>query len=153
MTKPKIKNNATADIRRFTGFLAPDGSTHESLKKATDYTRDLKIKAALADFALVTSANPGVTEDERGSTVIYAEDLPIFLLAHKADILAAFAQDVLMRAPRQSRAAAAKVTAEPTATADVPVVKEAAAAPVASACSIDDILAELGPEAEEMTMV
>lgn len=156
MTKAKIKTNPVADIKRFTGFIAPDGSTHDSIKKATDYTRELKIKAALADFALVTSHNPGVSEtDAVGGNAVYVEDLPAFLLAHRADILAAFNQDVLMRAPRQSRAVGkadkAIETAEPVepVKAVAPVTK-AAVAPVSS---IGDILAELGSEAEEMTMV
>lgn len=151
MTKPKIKNNVVADIRRFTGFIAPDGTTHDSIKKATDYTRDLKIKAALADFALVIpGANEGVTtddEDGRGNPVIYVEDLPAFLLAHKADILAAFAQDVLMRAPR--RPVAAVKAAEPAQWV-APAVSKPVFTPAAS---IDDSLAELGSEADEMTLV
>jgi len=100
------KAKPSADIRRFTGFIAPDGTTHDSIKKATDHTRDLKIKAALADFALVAlEVNEGVSTHE-GHLVIFTEDLPAFLLAHKADILAAFNQDVLMRAPRQFKAKA-----------------------------------------------
>ena len=93
-----------ADIKKFTGYVAQDGSTHNSLKAATDHARDLKIKAALEDFNLVTNAaNAGVVEDERGNAVIYAGDLPAFLFAHKADILAAFNQDVLTRKKREAK--------------------------------------------------
>lgn len=93
-----------ADIRKFTGFITPDGSTHDTLKKATDHTKELKIKAALADFALVTQeTNPGVTENALGSSIIFVSNLPAFLLAHREDILAAFNQDVTLRAPRTKK--------------------------------------------------
>lgn len=103
MTKTKTKPaGVAADIKRFTGFIAPDGSTHDSIKKATDYTRELKIKEALAEFLKVTpETNPGVNKDPHGELAIYVHTLPDFLFHHKADILAAFNQDVLMRAPRQ----------------------------------------------------
>lgn len=100
-----------ADIKRFTGFIAPDGSTHDTIKKATEYTRELKIKEALADFALVLpEVNVGVAKDGAGNHAVYVSDLPAFLLAHKDDIQAAFNQDVLLRAPRKKRAAKVSLT-------------------------------------------
>jgi hypothetical protein len=99
------KLKSTADIRKFTGFLAPDGSTHETVKKAIEYTRDLKVKEALADFGLVTpESSEGVSDGENGY-VIHVENLPAFLAAHRADIELAFNQEVSMRSPRKPKGA------------------------------------------------
>ena len=102
-----------ADIKRFTGFIAPDGTTHDNLKKATEYTQRLKIKEALAEFSkVIPEVNPGVTETDSGYVGVLAGDIPVFLLAHKDDILAAFNQEVLMRAPRKVREKKEKVPKE-----------------------------------------
>ena len=97
-----------SDIKKFTGFIAPDGSTHNTMQKATAYTLDLKIKQALADFAVInTEANVGVTEDN-GTFIVCAEDMPAFLFAHKADILAAFKPEVTTRKKRVTKPKVAK---------------------------------------------
>jgi hypothetical protein len=93
-----------SDIKKFTGFIAPDGTTHTTMQKATAYTLDLKIKLALEDFKLVTNAtSAGVSEDDAGSAAIYPEDLPLFLFAHKADIMAAFKPEVTTRKKRVAK--------------------------------------------------
>lgn len=106
----------SADIRKFTGFIAPDGTTHDTLKKASDYTKELKVKAALAAFANVMPySNIGVItdgEDGNGSAVVYASNLPEFLLAHRAEILAAFNQEVTLRVPRKIKEVKSKVAPE-----------------------------------------
>lgn len=91
-----------ADIRRFTGFIAPDGTTHDTIKKATEYTRDLKVKEALSEFAAAPIGN-GVSETDRGGAVIYVGDIPEFLLFYKDKIKTAYNQDVVMRAPRKPK--------------------------------------------------
>lgn len=100
-----------SDIKKFTGFIAPDGTTHTTMQKATAYTLDLKIKQGLEDFKL---ANPetsaGVSESDSGAIVIFVEDLPTFLFAHRADIMAAFKPEVTTRKKRVAKApGAAKV--------------------------------------------
>lgn len=98
-----------ADIKRFTGFIAPDGSTHETLKKATDYTRELKVKEALKDFANIKSEDTPEFQtgvDAEGDQFVYVQDLPLFLYTYKEKILAAFNQDVLMRKKREPKAKA-----------------------------------------------
>ncbi len=95
-----------ADIKRFTGFIAPDGTTHSSLTAATNYTRELKIKEALAEFASIKSEDTPEFQtgiDAAGDQIIRVEDLPLFLRVYKDKILAAFNQDVQMRAPRKAK--------------------------------------------------
>lgn len=114
----------SADIRKFTGFIAPDGTTHDTLKKATDYTKELKVKAALADFALVTEANSGVTDtDGSGTLVIYVEDLPKFLLAHRAEILASFNQEATTRKPHKPREPKVKTAKVPNAATQAAMIE------------------------------
>lgn len=120
------KSKAIADIRKFTGFIAPDGTTHDTLKKATEYTRYLKVKLALADFALVSQeTNVGVSQTDEGSAVVFTTDLPAFLLAHREDILAAFNQDVSLRAPKKPKV---KAPAAATAAALISETEEAISA-------------------------
>ena len=103
----------TADIKRFTGFIAPDGSTHDTLKKATDHTRELKIKEALQQFANIEAAvDTGVSHDDRDNTVVFADDMPSFLFAHQEAILAAFNQEVLLRKKREPKPKAVKPAVE-----------------------------------------
>ena len=105
-----------ADIKRFTGFIAPDGSTHASLTAATIYTNDLKVKAALADFTLLTpESSKGLCHDDYGQVVILIKDLPEFLAGHKDDILAAFGQKATLRAPRGTKVKKAAVVGKVTA--------------------------------------
>jgi hypothetical protein len=91
---------ATADIKKFVGYTAIDGSAHDTLKSATDYTRDYKIKEALKSFSAFDSSKAGVTVDSDGDSAVFVEELPEFLFAHREAIMAAFKQDVNMRKPR-----------------------------------------------------
>lgn len=107
------------DIKRFTGFIAPDGTTHTTEKAAIAYTKDLKVKAALAT-AFGTGCLAGGVEDDRGSNVLYDDDVAAFLFDNRTAILAAFNTEVLMRKPR----AANKVKAIPASAADAKVEVE-----------------------------
>lgn len=112
-----------ADIKRFTGFIAIDGSTHDSLGKATSHTKDVKIKTALEEFAKGVAADPvHFTKDDRDNDVLYPENLPDFLAAYRVQIMAAYNQTVVMREPRPKKAtvpavknASVKVTKTPLA--------------------------------------
>lgn len=105
-----------ADIKKFTGYIAPDGSTHDTIKKATDYTRELKIKEALALFKGTLNEDSCWVGSDGQGPVVCADDLPAFLYANKDAIIAAFNPEVLLRAPRKKREAksgSATMTAEP----------------------------------------
>lgn len=92
-----------ADIRKFSGFIAPDGTAHASLAAATVHTRNLKTKQALTGFAETLVGSVDLSSDESGNPVIYPDELPDFLIANRDVILAAFNQEVNMRSPRGSR--------------------------------------------------
>lgn len=114
-----------SDIRRFTGFLAPDGSTHDTEKKAIEYTRLLKIRAALAERF------KGFEVGEDGSADIKAA--ADFIFEQRAAILACLNPEVLTRKKRTPRVPkeTKPVVAAPAAPAVV--APAAVAAPVAVA--------------------
>lgn len=104
-----------ADVKKFTGYTASDGTHHDSFKKASDHTVLVKIKEALkAKFASPTPANHGssVSQDDRDNFVIYPESVVDFLFDNRAAILEALTQSVTKRAPRKPRVAAAKSSNE-----------------------------------------
>lgn len=105
------KRQQNPDVRSFTGYIACDGSTHKTAKDAVTHSEQVKVTNALSNLALAATANPtaptGVSVDERGFRVIFIEDLPVYLAAHRAEITAAFSQVVKVRAPRGSKKAAA----------------------------------------------
>lgn len=148
-----------ADIKRFTGFIAIDGSTHDTLAKATAHTKEVKIGLALKEFAVAVSSNPvGFSVDDRDNHVLYPEDLPNFLLKHRVAIQAAFNQSVVMRDAKSGKKAVVKTvkaTAEKTLGASPaeslsirkPTVAPAAVTPAVSA------VAQSNSEDEAMTLV
>ena len=78
-----------SDVKRFTGFIAIDGSTHATEKAAVTHTRDVKTAAALEKLrALVVEGAPGATSFE-GIAYIESEGMPIFLAANREAILEA----------------------------------------------------------------
>ena len=118
-----------SDIRRFTGFLAPDGSTHDTEKKAIEYTRQFKIRAALDERF------KGFEVGEDGSADIKAA--ADFIFEQRAAILACLNPEVLTRKKRTPRvpkdakpvvAAAPAVVAPAAVAAPVTVVKPEPAA-------------------------
>jgi hypothetical protein len=119
-------NLKMADIKRFTGFIAPDGTTHSSLTAATNYTNELKVKESLSQFAFAVATDDEdstVSITSEGNNAVYVEDLPKFLLENRDAILAAFGQKATLRAPRGSKkkAVASKapfVAAAPTVSID-----------------------------------
>lgn len=103
-----------ADIEKFTGYKAIDGSTHKTAKAAILHTREVKIKTALAStFKLPIANATGVTELATGERVVFGQDVPDFLYANRDAISAAFKQDVSLRAPRTKKAKPAGVAAPP----------------------------------------
>lgn len=106
----KVKKPQNPDVRSFTGYIACDGSTHKSAKEAIGHSEQVKIKGALealaTNAATSSTAPAGVSYDERDNRVIFVEDLPTYLFAHRAEIMAAFSQVVKVRAPRGSKKAA-----------------------------------------------
>lgn len=101
-----------ADIKKFTGYIATDGSTHETLAKAQKYADELKIKEALK-----TAFPEGCLKDDKnahdvdGGRYLALDDssIPDWLFANRDAITAAFNQKARTRAPRKPKAA--KVTA------------------------------------------
>jgi hypothetical protein len=97
-----------ADIRKFTGFVAIDGTTHTTIKAAIEHTRAFKIKEALKAFEPLLacskkSEESGVDEDDGGNLAIYPSGLPAFLFNNREAIMAAFNQEAVIRAPRKTR--------------------------------------------------
>lgn len=101
-------------IKLIKGIQAIDGTLHPNMKAALAASREVKIKDALKKFADEVGAAvkaavpiPGVAEDERGMKVIFLDDsgdLADFLYANKAELLAAFNQEVRQRKPRTPKA-------------------------------------------------
>lgn len=96
-----------ADIKRFTGFIAPDGSTHTSMKKATEHTTAIKVLEALKkDFGEISSHTHGENVRDGlndGTPGVSCEDMPMFLLDNREKIEACFAASATLRAPRQKK--------------------------------------------------
>lgn len=120
MTETTAKPTLANEVKKFTGFIAVDGSTHKTVKEAMDHSRAVKTKAALtaiAEGVLASQPNDamGVSSDESGSSVIYPEDLPTFLSAHREAILAAFNQEVRMRGPGRKKVVKPVEAATPAA--------------------------------------
>lgn len=94
-----------AGIRKFTGFIAADGSTHDTMKKAVQYANDQKVKEALnAQFSEVDSETAGAHDVEGQYYAIGADGLATFLFANRAAIQAAFDSKVTVRKPRTTKA-------------------------------------------------
>jgi len=160
MTKPSIV--APADIVKFSGFKTADGRTFPTQKEATQHIIDTKAKAALEAFAEAAFAAvaQGSDEDNRDYeiriaalgfsdiegqyTAISKGDLATFLFLNKTAILAAFKQEVRMRAEKKPRDPNAPVRARKSKTVAVPTAamqQEAAAggAPKVKAMSATEI--------------
>lgn len=85
-----------SDVKKFTGFIAIDGSTHNTLKAATEHTRQVKIQRALAEKftgTVVMDSTPRYDEQE-------GVDMPTFIYANRATILACLNQEVQTRKKR-----------------------------------------------------
>lgn len=91
-----------ADVRKFTGFIAIDNTHHNTMKAASDHTREVKIKAALEQFKVSDSPLAERPEDNTKKTV-FLSDMPTWLYENREAIKAAFAQDVVIRAPRTKK--------------------------------------------------
>jgi hypothetical protein len=89
-----------SDVKKFTGFIAVDGSTHTSLKSATDHSRTVKIQTALKEkFGNLTVAESSRDLDETGGV-----ELDAFIFANREAILVALNQEVTTRKKRTPKA-------------------------------------------------
>lgn len=97
-----------SDVKRFTGFIAVDGSTHTSQRAAIEHSRQVKIKAALKEkfgtFIVADSAD--------GPQRIALDE---FIYANAEAIQDALNQEVLTRKKRTPRKAASADSAEQAA--------------------------------------
>jgi hypothetical protein len=100
-----------ADFKKITGFQTPDGVVHDTEKQATEHVKNIKIKAALKDFA-ETADLPGV----EGHDAVHSADLAEFLFANKDAIAAAFNPEIRTRAPRKDKGAKRTKKDTPTTT-------------------------------------
>ena len=103
-----------SDVKRFTGFIAIDGSTHNTLKQATEHSREVKVKKALAESfgnQLVTPSD--VPEHELSEA--HVQTLDAYIFANSAAILSALNQQVTTRKPRTPKAKKAANDAAATA--------------------------------------
>lgn len=79
-----------SDVKRFTGFIAVDNSTHKTEKEAVEHSRAVKTKAALKE----KFGTYNVVGGEKGCA------LDDFLYENRTAILAALNQEVLTRKKR-----------------------------------------------------
>jgi hypothetical protein len=89
-----------SDVKKFTGFIAVDGSTHTSMKSATDHSREVKVQAALKE----KFGDLLVTEGEQDLENTGGVALDTFIYANREAILAALNQQVTTRKPRTPKA-------------------------------------------------
>lgn len=90
-----------SDVKKFTGFIAVDGSTHTSIKSAKDHSRVVKTKAALKEAfggQLVSPAD--IPDHELENNPELVQNLDDFIYANRDAILAALNQEVTTRKPR-----------------------------------------------------
>lgn len=110
-----------SDVKKFTGFIAIDGSTHTSMKSATDHSRQVKIQRALAEKFVGLSVSESVTSSNSEDDGV---TMPDFIYANRDAILACLNQDVLTRKKRAPNKAKAKAeTVDESAKAVSPVVE------------------------------
>lgn len=105
-----------SDVKKFTGFIAIDGSTHVSLKSATDHSRNVKIQRVLVEkfgnYHVMDSQR--TYHEQEGEEVNLAE----FIYANRELILFALNQEVLTRKKRTPKVAKTAAEAvEPVAEA------------------------------------
>lgn len=101
-----------AEVKRFSGFIAIDGSTHNSKKAAIEHSTEIKIAAAVLEVAEgVFVARQNAISDV-GPLLQFgtAEELAEVLLEARAPLLKAFDQQVRLRSPGGGRP---KKTAKP----------------------------------------
>lgn len=81
-----------SDVKRFTGFIAVDNTTHKSEKEAVEHSRAVKTKTALEKLAgdLQVRSHSGDLE----------QLLSPYLYENRVAILAALNQEVLTRKKR-----------------------------------------------------
>lgn len=112
---------AVADVRRFTGYVAADGSHHATLKAAAAVSLEVKTRAALdavfADVTQFTDAEVYRPYEDDDTCVIAVKDMPKFIYANRVAILAALNQEVSLRKPRKPRADKGTKAAKPAAVA------------------------------------
>jgi len=89
-----------SDVKKFTGFIAVDGSTHTSLKSATDHSREVKVQAALKEkfggqLVSPSEIDPQVLEDQPE----LVQSLDAYIYANREAILQALNQQVTTRKP------------------------------------------------------
>lgn len=110
-----------ADISKFNGYMASDGTPHKTKKAVIAYMLDLKTKAALAVIAsgFGTAPQPNPYFDGTACVNVLTEvNLATWLAANRDAIMAAFTQDVRTRRPGSGRKKA--VATSPATTETVP---------------------------------
>lgn len=81
-----------SDVKRFTGFIAVDNSTHKTEKDAVEHSRAVKTKAALEKLATDLQV-----QSPAGAI---GQPLASYLYENRVAILAALNQEVLTRKKR-----------------------------------------------------
>ena len=99
----------TADVTKFTGFLAVDGTTHKTSKEAVEHSRNVKLvnQATTLAVKLFSAAedSPGFSRPV-GSidfAIADADGLTELLIANRDAIIAALTPEVHMRKPRTKK--------------------------------------------------
>lgn len=118
MSNPNPTPSAYLPIKLFKGVQAIDGSIQPNMKAALAHSRDVKVKAALLALATQVQSTaltfgvdvPGVIYEPISDTdskpvidLSRTGDLADFLFAIRAEITAAFTQEVRQRKPRAQK--------------------------------------------------
>lgn len=86
-----------AGIRKFTGFIAADGTTHDTMKKAVQHANDQRVKEALNTFNTVATE---VTD----MPVVRMDQMGEWLFNNRMAIQAAFNAKATIRKTRTPKA-------------------------------------------------
>lgn len=96
-----------AGIRKFTGFIAADGTTHDTMKKAVQHANDQRVKEALRAFNVSAQEGtdvPVVRMDQMGDWLFNNRDAIQAALNAKAAVRKT-------RTPKAKKAVATATTA------------------------------------------
>lgn len=86
-----------AGIRKFTGFIAADGTTHDTMKKAVQHANDQKVKEALNAFNIKADEGQDVS-------VVRMDQIGEYLFNNRVAILAALNAKATIRKTRTPKA-------------------------------------------------
>ena len=107
-------------MKTVTLFQAKDGSNHTTPKACKDHEASLLLAPAAHAFvgSAAVAASKHVSDNERGSQVIYMEDLAGFIVDNADQLRKLLTEPLIVRRPRKPKVAAKEIVAEVNAELD-----------------------------------